>query len=521
MQTGHVVYFSTSGATLWSWQGRGFAPAFPGSAPMTNPMQLVAELVRLPVAPVAILVDRIDEEHLRETIPRLGRRDQQALLARRLARAFARSPYRVATLQGRSLRNPEENHALLSALTRPDPVRELLGALASARVPVTGVFIPALLSDRLLDDTARSADAVLLVLHRGSGSRQHSFFRRGELIGSRGLRGLADPALEDGAFLQRQVEESLRYFDATYEATVESPLQLLLSTIDRRLLTAATGHGETWQLHELQAEAINRRLQLPAGLQMEHSERCFIEMLRNTPLQGNLAPAGERRYFRIYRARGMAGAVCLAVAGLALAGAMRSGLDILSAGQQLYSSSVAVTQLQTVLPDPGTTAAGMDPLRMREVVMAYDAIADHQADPDWLLAAVAAAVTSQPGIQIDAIQWTVGSPDAEPAGAGGEAIDASAMAVPASATAADAVSVTVRGHVAPFRGDYVQAFAEIEAFADELRANPDVERVTPKAQPLDLRPDSTLTGEASGGNASGISAGFTLDIRLRLPGATA
>lgn len=504
MRIGYVIHLVSSGATLWAWRGRGFAPLPPGTA--TGTAQLVAALRVLPPAPVAVLVDRVDEEHLRDTLPRLGRRDQRAVLERRLARAFPRSMFRTAQLQGPSLRNPGETDVLFSALTRPEPVRELLDALAAARIPVAGVQVPALLAGRLLDEAARGADATLLVLRRASGRLQHCFFRRGRLAGSRGLRAGSGQQAGDGLLVQRQVEESLRYFDATYQASAGQPLQLLLPAADLAALAAAGSGGENWQ-----ARAFD-----PGD-----SVRCFIDLLRILPPAGDFATAGERRCYQLFRVRRYASVACLAATGLSLAGALANGLAILEARQQAAGSAAAVDQLDAALPDPGSARRGVDPLLMRAAVTAYDAVAGHQADPAWVLAAVGEAMGAGQGIRLDGIEWTVGPPvaaaDAPPVEPG---VDAETAPAPASVPAADRVTVTLRGHVAPFSGDYVQAFAEVEAFAQALRSQPAAAQVTLKAQPLDLSPGSTLTDEVAGDQPGKARAGFTLELLMRLPDAT-
>lgn len=522
MRNEYVICLGSSGATLWSWQGRaGFASARGGAAMDSG--QLITALRALPAAPVAVLVDRVDEEHVRDCVPQVGRRDQQALLGRKLARAFPRSMFRTAALQGPSLRSPGESDVLLSALTRPEPVRELLDALAAARIPVAGVHVPALLAGRLLDEAARSADATLLVLRRAGGRLQHCFFRRGRLAGSRGLRAASGAHPGDGLLLQRQIEESLRYFDATWQASAERPLQLLLPAADLDALVAAGSIGEYWQPRALAPAEISRRLRLPVAFDPDRSGRCFIDMLRTAPAGGNFAAAGECRYFQLFRARRVAATACLGLIGLALAGALGNGLAILEAGQQAAGSAAAVDQLEAALPDPGSAHAEVDPLRMRAAVMAYDAVAAHQAEPAWILAAVGEAMTASPRIRLDGIEWSVGPPAAaQDATPGDPAADSSTDPAPAPAVlpADDSITVRLRGHVAPFRGDYVQAFAEVEAFADELRAHPAAGQVTLKAQPLDINPGSTLTDEVSGEQAGQAKAGFALELLMRLPDAT-
>lgn len=147
---------------------------------------------------------------------------------------------------------------------------------------------------------------------------------------------------------------------------------------------------------------------------------------------------------------------------------------------------------------------------MQQAVTAYDALAGNQAEPEEILAALGAAVSERPRIRLDAIQWTTGAP--EPAADAREEPGSSDESV--APPPADRVTVTLKGHVEPFGGDYPLAFAELQAFVEALGEDPAVESVTPRARPLDVDPASTLTVELGRGVAQE-QAPFTLEISLK------
>jgi len=186
-------------------------------------------------------------------------------------------------------------------------------------------------------------------------------------------------------------------------------------------------------------------------------------------------------------------------------------LAIFDASQRVAGSTETVHQLETLLPGaPGSGSSQVDPMEMQMVVTAYEALAGHQAEPGDVLGAIGEAVSQRPRIQLDAIEWTA-EPTAPAAVApGNEGSETPAPAAP------EGITVTLKGHVSPFGGDYPQAFDELDAFMDFLREDPDILSVTPKAQPLDVSPSSTLTGELTVGTPPG-EALFTLEILLRLP----
>ncbi len=508
MKIEHVVYLSSAGCALWSWHETYFVESPVRSAVGADPAPVAAELCRLEPGPVAVLVDMVDEEHACDTVARLGRRDQQRLLERKLARAYPRTVLRCAGVQGRSAGSPDEDQLLLSALTRPEPVRALLQRLAEARLPLAGVFSPALLTGELLDAAARAAPAVMVVLRRSNGRLQHSLFRKGRLAGSRRLRAQAEAA--NTLMTLRLLEESLRYFDASYAVGADCPLQVLLASADAPFLESAESRGEGWQARALDFDGLRQRLRFSTAVADIESERLFIELLRERAPALNFAPAADRRYFGLFRVRSYATVACLALAGLAMVGTLRNTLYILDASKQLAGEVSMAQTLEQVLPAHGEGGAiDVDPLEMQQVVSSYDALERRQAQPQQILAAIGAAVSSNERIRIDAIEWHVGpAPDAV-------AADVESGPEPVDAALADDITVTLRGHVQPFNGNYPLAFDELAAFVETLRSAPAVQAVTSKVQPLDVSPASTLSGELAGGRSEA-QAPFALQIIMRM-----
>ncbi|MCC7257807.1 MAG: hypothetical protein IT486_05510 [Gammaproteobacteria bacterium] len=520
MHVEHIVYLSSAGCSLWSWHDTAFAESPVRTAVGEDPTAIVDELGHLAEGPVAVLVDMIDEEHVRDAVARLGRRDQQQLVERKLARRFPRTTLRAAQLQGRSPSSPAEDRVLLSGLTRPEPVRVVLERLAAAHLPVAGVWSPALLTARLIDPALLAAPFVMLVLRRGNGRQQHSLFVDGVLAGSRRLRGSADAALEDAGVMMRQIEESLRYFDPSFEPSAATPLDLVLADADHALLDAGGGRGEGWRLHRLDVAALARRLRLRAPLDAARTERIFIELLRAPGAAASFLPAAGRHRFDLYRLRSFGKVACVALAGAALVGTLHNALHILDARASLVDAAGAAQQLGAVLPGGDETQpAGVDPLEMQQVVAAYDALDRGHADPRTILAAIGAAVSQRPHIQLDAIEWRAGPaptvPSATDEDAGEETGDEEAESgAGPDGRAPDDVRVTLRGRVRPFTGDYPPAFDEVEALVEALREDPEIRTVTPRELPLDVSSGATLSGEVTRGQEPA-EARFTLEVVMR------
>lgn len=521
MRIGHVIYLSSSGCALWSWHGTEFVRSAVQVGVGVDPRPVVDELATLAAGPIAVLVDMVDEEHIRDTVPRLGRADQRVVVGRKLARAFARTSYRTAILQGRNAANADEDHVLLCALTRPEPLRQLMARLVEAKLPVATVVSPALLVDRLLDAEARAAPAALMVLRRGNGRVQHSFFRAGRLTGSRRLRAAALEAGQSADLFHRQLEESLRYFDATFTPGASEPLQLLLPASEYAMVGDGGGLAEGWQPRPLDLPALRRRLRLPPGATLECSERLFIELLRRHAGDAGYAAPEEQRYFHLARLRTLARAACVALAAGGMAGALYNGLLIADARQRMVAYEQTAGGLESLLPVASDTIPqASDPLWMQQVVLAHEALAARAVDPREVLTLVAAALAARPLIRLESLRWTsaplplvnrAGDEPDEVLADDTATVEGDGEPVPVSAPR---IAITVRGRIQPFAGDYPQAFAELEALMAALRAVDGVEKVTAIEQPLDVDPASTLSGELAPGR-SAHEAGFALEVIVR------
>jgi hypothetical protein len=459
----------------------------------------------------------------------LGKRDRQAMLARKLARVFPRTSYRTAVVQGRL---PDDSHSirvLLSGLTKADHLQVLLGQLAAAKVPVASVCSPALLSRLLLEKLRPStpADATLIVSRQREGSLRLTFFRGRHLVGSRLMRrSLAAPP-GDVERLVRQLEESVRYFDAAFAPSASNPVDVILLCepgIDPAAATARGTDHEGFRLVVPDPAAAARKLGLNTALQEGNADLLFVELLRRSLPAGNFALAADRRYFHLLKVRVYGKAACVALAAGALLGSVVNVVGILGIGQATASVRSTIVDLTGQLDrgngDEFSSAA--DPLEMQRIATAWQAIQKHSLKPDAILSLLSNAVDANPAVQIDALEWLplqtvtavtdVDSTDAGDAEAGPD--EANIENTDTGADEEQRVRLTIRGRVQPFDGDYPLAFLTVRTFMQALRADPGVISVNAVKQPLDLSLKSTITGEMTAERKTE-KAEFTINVLLR------
>ncbi len=524
MNLRHVIYLTGGSAVLYTRERSRFAPVAEFDLEAGDGAALVTTLRQAP-AVVAIIVDVPEEEHHRDTMPRLGARDQAAMLARKLNRLFPRTSYRAAAVQDRLPDAPDTQRILLSGLPKAEQLAGLQALLAAARIPVSVVCSPALLSRPLIERLrpAQPAATTLIVSRHREGGLRVSYFRGRHLAGSRLIRPAVAAPPGDFARLTRQLEESVRYFDAAFAPSAANPVDVLLVCDDVPSGAAMeTGH-EGFRLHVPDPATVARRLRVPvpgAG----NADLLFVELLRRCAPAGNYSPAEERRYFQLHQLRVFGRAACVGLGAAALAGSAINVAGFLDVGRELATTRAAVADVSSQL-DAGLRSDGMagtDPLEMQRIGTSWQLLRRHSVEPEQILGLLSQALESNPQIQLEGIEWAhlqvmAATPDDEEA-----PVDETTEPEVDAAEAGDApltsgeqrVRLTIKGRVEPFDGNYPLAFLGVRTFMSSLGADPRVISVKARQEPLDVSPRSSLTGEMTPETRVD-KASFSLNLLLR------
>ena len=531
MRVQHVIHLGIDSCVLHTWHCGSYMPVASYSSYSGEPSTLLSFLCQNGGGTIGIIADVLEEVYSRDRIARLGQRDQKALLERKLARAFPRTEFSTATVQGRASDSTQGQDVLFSALTKPDHLRLLVEQLTAAKLPVAGICSPALLSLPILEKLqAKIADptaAALLVTRDQEGRLRLAFFRDRQLISSRLLRKSLSARPGDMLHLLRQLDESVRYFDPSFIVSATNAVDVFLlgePAAEQKDATAAGGGHEGFHLHPVSLDSVAAALGIQAQLRPGQADLLFIETLRRHAPAANYLPAGGRRYFHLGQVRKYAQVACLVLGTTALLAGTWNGLSLMDTRVETREVS---NSLDTVTAGVQTHSeyqadTGMDPLQMRQIVSAWQALVANRTEPREIFELVSRAVDQQPRLQIDAIGWSpLAAFNPAPETAPDESSDAqtdtdadSGDDTGTSMPAAGRIRITVHGRIEPFDRSYPLAFAEVESFMKSLRADPRVTSVNARQQPLDIRPRSSLSGEVSREDKAEVAT-FAIDIVMR------
>jgi hypothetical protein len=135
--------------------------------------------------PTHFFVDIADEDFRLDTIPHVGGRDRDALLARKLAQIFRNTPYRHAEMQGREAEGRRDDRVLYTAVTNPEALRPWVEVLDRLKVPLEGIYSAAVFSAVLLEELDLVFPHTLLVTFTPGEAMRQTYFKNDEIKFSR------------------------------------------------------------------------------------------------------------------------------------------------------------------------------------------------------------------------------------------------------------------------------------------------------------------------------------------------
>ncbi len=488
-----ILYIHAGRCSVYAWQRGCFVHVTTLSEHDDGPARLKEILAAAPDLVTALLVDIVEEEHYRDTLPKLNRFDQQALLKRRIRRSYSKTPFRNGAILKQSTGDPETVAVRLSGITRPDAVRVWLSVADALTVPIVGIYSPTVLTERLFKALAPpDAEVTLISTMQSDGRIRHTCFQGSCLVGSRRFRGREGETGAASDFMLTQLESSLRLFIAPgMMSRGGQPAVILVDNAggeSEPVPVEAPGHNA--RITVIGQPALARQLKIPLEDGPPCGETLFIGQLRRRPSGGDFSKDRHRRYGTWRNWRSLAKAAVWAIAAIAV------GSAVLNSGRsfQYQANASALTEQARRLTEAEQhTSSGfaVDPLAMRASVTSYRGLQANRLEPRQFLAVASTALRGHPQIRLDAIEWQVHQ--AEPV----VEYDEFGEEILSDELPERRLVMRLGGGVEPFEGDYAQAFASVASFEQSLQAMPAVKTVKTIRMPIDVSPRSSVEGEVS------------------------
>jgi hypothetical protein len=456
-----------------------------------------------------VMADTVDEDYRFETLPHAKGKDRNEMVARKLKQLYRGTSYYSYSLQSREADKRKDDRYLFAAFTSPELLSPWLKAINSQNLPVAGVYSLPMVSVSLISHLKLKHPNLLIVTKGSAGVRQ-TFFKNLKFRISR-LTPLREAVESADQYYADEVSNTRMYLDALTIMHVDDTLHVVVLDQDDSLtgLPAAISRGRPNMQCALlgRSEIISRFAIAPAELDAS-ADALHLHLLgENTPAH-NFAPPQVTQGFQRYRGRRLVYAASAAVlasaliwSGLNVMNTMRSADETATMRRQTQEFQALYQQVTTQFPEAPTTTDNL-----RHTVEIAEQLRHSLRTPEPMFAVVSHALDASPQIQLLRIEWKYGAqaetggsqPSADP---GGSLVQSSVL----------------RGEVSPFNGDYKGAMTQINAFANQLAADPKVAKVNALKLPFNASSDMGITGSTNTpGGAGGAEFEFAVTFK---PGA--
>lgn len=473
--------------------------------------------------PVEILVDLIEEDFQRDTIPHTVGKGRRALIERKLTQFYRDTPFRHATPQGREKNGRKDDRILFSALTNAELPKPWLNALLVHAVPVIGVYSLALLSQRLFNKLKFGQGPLLLITHQSSGLRQ-SYFHDGHLHFSR-LTPLLDQAPE--LLAESLIAESAKtrqFLASTRVLARGTPIQLVVIADVHNLATIkeyadhAADPDANYRLLEI--DEVSRQLKLGNSGYAEDCDELLLSLLGTARAATHYPLREQNRFYQLWQAR--IGLYVLSAL-FALAALAWAGIDLMTIFEQRRETArleleaiEAESKYQAIVKNMPSTE--VTPHNMKSVVNIERMMVQNVALPDALMSDVSRALDALPQIVIKQLQWQIVDPATLLAPLDPNlpppAVDTGPQPIILGLPEKPAEILLINGEIQPFDGDYRAALESVRMFVATLQKNPQL-KATVTLQPIDTSPNVKLENKA-GDTSTDMTASFAIKL-VRTP----
>ena len=512
------IYYVTQGSLgIWAPQGDKLIEAAVFTDDDDGLRQFETYQRTIAEKPSAMLIDVVEEEFTLDTIPKLGIRDRNSLIARRCQNKFRRTPYRQSIFQGKAGRDSDEFNVLHSAISNHELVDPWLQIILQHRTPLSGVYSVPLITPNIFKRLSGSQRSVLFVAqHQGQRLRQ-VFMDKGYL---RSARLSPAPAVDDDAYAQFVISETLRsrsYLERTRLLNNMQVLEVCVVTnrdVANRI-TELSGGDESMEYTFIDVADAGKKLlgrQLAAA---DNFEETYLAHIAGHRPRQDYARAGENRYWFMRRARQaiIGGTAAVAAACSIMAGVLLSDTWLLHG--QVTAIQAQVAQLAETFRRENEK---FDPIKadsheMKLAVDTGDFILENRLPVPWVMNQVGVVLGDYPDVQVRELRWQVDLPQSDaPPPRRGE------RPMPIPIHPVTSISAVMTAEIAPFDGNMRKAFERIDQLTRDLERKTDFTNSFTVEYPFNDNPSASVSGEISDAVTTEL-ASFRLSLTYQVPGA--
>ena len=261
-----IFYYSGYRLTVFHWHNNECVATYafnPGEEGLDKFQTYLRATVN---TPVRILVDLIEEDFNKETIPHVGAADRKAIVTRLIDRQYRKSidfvTYKVV---GREKTGRKDDQLLYSVLSNPEILEPWLKPMQESGTSISGIWSLPLLTPKLFKKLDIKANNVLLVSQQVPSNLRQTFIKNGHFESSRSaVVNLEDASI--GEYISTEVEQTIRFLSNQrhigFDDKIEIHVMCRKADIDEIKSMCADTNLRSFHYHELNEleEALNCKL---------------------------------------------------------------------------------------------------------------------------------------------------------------------------------------------------------------------------------------------------------------------
>jgi len=464
--------------------------------------------------PMTLLIDVIEEEFRQDTIPHVFGSDRRALIDRKKNRLFRDVDYIHVKNQGREEEGRRDDRLLFVALTNDEIIQPWIKLLDKYKIPLKGILsIPLLLQSYVKSLPDISDHALLVTMQSISGLRQ-TFFQNKELRISR-LSKLPRYGTESYApRVDAEVEKIQRYLNSLRLIPNDTTLDVYIFA-DKATLDELGKNAISLSMvkrHYYDVDKLFDHGQAGRSQKIPFSDQLLLNYLLQTQPKNCYASSYERRYSKMRNIRYTMNACSVLLLIFAF---IYGGINFMGGltYKQESQSSKNKADFYQVRYDIARGQLPEIPVEPTQIKVAVDAVAtleEYKSTPYQMLSFLGKGLEKFPNIKLDDLDWNF-SLDPNKGTVVGDNTGQFVPPVQDENSENNNVKYyqisNIEAHIEPFDGNYREAIAMVNEFAEMLRGFDSAHVVSIESFPLDISSAATLQGDAK---SSGKEAMFSL-----------
>jgi hypothetical protein len=507
-----ALFISAEKMSVYHWEKGGLGSSYLFDLDSAGRDNFERYLKESDNTPITILVDIIEEEFRQDTIPHVFGSDRQALIERKQARLFRDADHVFVQNQGREEEGRKDDRLLFMALTNQEVIKPWLELLDKYKVPVKGILSVSLLLQSYIKTLPDISDHALLVTMQSISGLRQTFFQKKELKISR-LSKLARYGTESYApRVESEVEKIQRYLNSLRLIPNDSSLDVYVFA-DKTTLDELDKRKVSLPMVRTHYYDVNKLLK-PSVTGISHTVPFCDQLLLNHLLgdqpKNCYASSYEKRYSKMRNVRYALNIVSASLILFSLAYSTLNFMGGLTYKQESEASKNKADFYQ-VRYDLARERLPKTPVEPVQVKLAVDAVAtleEYKSTPYEMLSFIGKGLEKFPDIKLDNLDWIFSIDPNKGTISSIEGSSTNSIEDTINENEVKYYQISnLEAHIEHFDGNYREAIAMVNKFAETLRNYDSTYSISIESFPLDISSDATLEGNAK---SSGKAALFEL-----------